>query len=108
MLVEYVMRGYYLGYLLTILYFNDCANKFLRMKGVSDTVGVYWHNSFFKRHPEIQSKFSRPIDRRRMNAEDSDKFIDWFRRFNNIRFKWGIIDSDIYNINKSGCVIGAE
>ena len=40
-LVEYIMRGYYLGYLLTILYFNDCANKLLRMKGVSDIVGVY-------------------------------------------------------------------
>ncbi len=40
-LVEYIMRGYYLGYLLTILYFNDCANKLLRMKGVSDIINVH-------------------------------------------------------------------
>src|SRR6266498_3836271 len=75
-LVEHIMRGYHSNYLLTIPHLNDCANELLRMKGVSDTVGVYWHNSFFNRHPEIQSKFSRPIDRRRMNAEDSDKFIN--------------------------------
>jgi len=43
-----------------------------------------------------------------MNAEDPDEFIDWFRCFNNTRLKWGIIDSDIYNMDELGCAIGAE
>jgi hypothetical protein len=35
-----------------------------------------------------------------MWAENSDIFIEWFRCFQNIRNKWGIINSDIYNIDK--------
>ena len=41
MLVEYIMRGYHSDYLLTILYLNDCANELLRIKDVSDIVGVH-------------------------------------------------------------------
>ena len=36
-----------------------------------------------------------------MNIEDLDDFIKQFRRFHEMRNKWGIIDSDIYNIDKS-------
>ena len=75
---------------------------------MNDTVGVNWHNAFFKRHPEIRSKFSRPIDRRRVDAEDPDTFIEWFRRFHETRAKWGIIGPDTYNMDESGSSIGLE
>ena len=78
------------------------------MKGVNTTVGYYWYNSFFKRYLEVYLKFSRSIDRRRMNIEDLDNFIKWFRRFHEIRNKWGIINSDIYNMDESGSAIGME
>jgi hypothetical protein len=64
---------------------------------------------FFKRHPEIYSMFSRFIDCGRVNAENNfDTFIDWFRRFNDIKRKWDIIDSDIYNMDESDTSLGAE
>jgi hypothetical protein len=107
-LVEHCVRGYNSGFPLTIRHLNDCANEFLRMKGVNDIVGSHWHTSFFKRHPEIHSKFSPPIDRRRVNAEDPDEFIEWFRRFHNIRVKWGINDPNIYNMGESRSAIGGE
>ncbi len=78
------------------------------MKGVNIIVGYHWYNSFFKRYLEVYSKFSRLIDRRCINVEDLDDFIKWFRRFHEIRNKWGIIDSDIYNIDESGSAIGME
>ena len=78
------------------------------MKGVNITVGYYWHNSFFKRYLEVYLKFSKSINRRRMNAEDLDNFIEQFRRFHEIRNKWGIIDSDIYNMDESGSAIGMK
>ena len=93
---------------MTIQHLNDCANELLRMKGVNITVSYHWYNSFFKRHPEVYLKFSRSIDCRRMNVEDPDDFIEWFRRFYEIRNKWGIIDSDIYNMDESGSVISME
>jgi len=40
-LVEYIIRGYYSDYLLTIPHLNDCANEFLRMKGISDIINVH-------------------------------------------------------------------
>ncbi len=56
----------------------------------------------------MKTKFSRPINKQRVWAENPDVFIDWFRRFQNTRNKWGIIDPDIYNMDESGAVIGVE
>ena len=78
------------------------------MSNTNEKIDYHWHNNFFKRHPEVQSKYKRCIDRQRIKAEDPDEFIDWFRRFHNVRAKWGIIDPDIYNMDESGCAIGLE
>ena len=43
-----------------------------------------------------------------MNAENPDDFIKWFRRFHEIRNKWGIIDSNTYNMDESGSAISME
>ena len=48
------------------------------------------------------------MDKQRIRAENPDEFIKWFRRFQNIRNKWGIIDPDIYNMDESGASIGVE
>ena len=48
------------------------------------------------------------MDRRRINIKNLNNFIKQFRRFHEIRNKWGIIDQDIYNIDKSGSAIGME
>ncbi len=40
-LVEHIMRGYHLGYPLTIPHLNDCANELLRIKGINDTVNYH-------------------------------------------------------------------
>ncbi len=65
------------------------------MKGVNIIINDHWYNSFFKRYLEIYLKFFRPINRRRMNVEDLDDLFRLFRRFHEIRNKWGITDSDI-------------
>jgi hypothetical protein len=43
-----------------------------------------------------------------MNAEDIDEFIEFFRRFINIKNEWGILNADIYNMNKSKSAINLE
>jgi hypothetical protein len=43
-----------------------------------------------------------------MNAEDSDEFIKFFRRFINVKNEWGILDTDIYNIDELGLAIDLE
>jgi hypothetical protein len=43
-----------------------------------------------------------------MWAKNPDIFIEWFRRFQNTRNKWGIIDPDIYNIDELRAAINFE
>jgi hypothetical protein len=107
-LVEYYIRNFKTGFLITIQYLNAYANELLKVRDSDKTVSYYCYNSFFKRYPAIKSKFSRPINRKRMNAEDSDEFIDFFQRFINVKNEWGIVDSNIYNMDKLGSVIDLE
>jgi hypothetical protein len=72
----------------------------LKIRNSEDIIDYYWYNNFFKRYSEIKFKFFRSINRRRINAEDFDEFIKYFRRFINAKNEWGILDADIYNINK--------
>jgi len=107
-LIEYCIRGFKAGFLMIIWHFNVCANELLWTRDFNETVDYYWYNSFFKCYSEVKFKFSRLINRRRLNAEDFDEFIKFFRRFINVKNKWGIVDSDIYNIDKSRSAIGIK
>jgi hypothetical protein len=62
-LARHSFRAYESGYPLTIQYFNDCADEFLRNRNINTIIGYHWYNSFFKRYPEIAAKYSRLIDR---------------------------------------------
>jgi hypothetical protein len=73
------------GFSITIQHFNEYANELLKARNSEDIINYYWHNNFFKRHPKIKFKFSRLINRKRINAEDSDEFIKFFRRFLNVK-----------------------
>jgi hypothetical protein len=84
-LVEYYIRNFKAAFLIIIQHFNEYANELLKARDSEDIINYYWHNNFFKRYPEIKSKFSRLINRKRMNAEDSDEFINFFRRFINVK-----------------------
>jgi hypothetical protein len=94
-LIEYCIRNFKTGFLIIIQYLNAYANELLKARDSDKTVNYYYYNSFFKRYPVIKFKFFRLIDRRRMNAEDFDEFINFFRRFINAKNEWGIINSDI-------------
>jgi hypothetical protein len=75
-LAQHIIRAYSLEFPLTIQYLNNCANKLLRKKDINATINYHWHNNFFKRYSEINSKLFRSIDRQRINTENSDNFIE--------------------------------
>jgi hypothetical protein len=84
------------------------AEPVLRNRDLIERVGVNWHLAFFRRYLEVETKYSRPMDKQKIRVKNSDKFIEWFRRFQNIRNKWDIIDPDIYNMDESGILIGVK
>jgi hypothetical protein len=54
----------------------------------------------------MKLEFFRFINRKRLNAENSDEFFEFFRKFIHAKNEWDIVSSDIYNINESGSAIG--
>jgi RecB family endonuclease NucS len=50
--------------------------------------------------------FNRIYDFQRALYEDPELISNWFRLVKNIQAKYNIIDSDIYNFDKTGFIIG--
>ena len=110
-LIEHALEAHTNGAALNIRNLHQFANELLDLKhnGEYQPVGVNWHSSFFKRHPtHVKFMFSRPIDKQRVKAEDPSEFIKFFRRFADARIKWGVVDSDIHNMDESGCAMGIK
>jgi hypothetical protein len=107
-LVKYVQLAYKQAFPVTTVAIRDMANEILVEKGCEPSIGVHWHQSFLKRHPELRSALSRPIDKQRVMSEDPDSYIHYFHLFEDTRAKYGISDNDTYNMDESGCAIGVE
>lgn len=69
-------------------------------------VGVRWAHNFVKRHPELETRFSRRLSAQRAKNEDPQVIQDWFRLVQNIISFHGIHKDDIYNFDESGFRIG--
>jgi RecB family endonuclease NucS len=51
-------------------------------------------------------RFNRVYDFQKALCEDPELISNWFRLVENIQAKYNIIDSDIYNFDKTGFIIG--
>ncbi|RJE17399.1 hypothetical protein PHISCL_10264, partial [Aspergillus sclerotialis] len=65
-----------------------------------------WVRRFVNRHDEIKSKYNRRYDYQRALCEDPKKILDWFRLFQNVKAKYGILEQDIYNFDETGFLMG--
>jgi hypothetical protein len=54
----------------------------------------------------IKDMFNRVYDFQKALYEDLELISAWFRLIDNIRTKYNIIDSDFYNFDKTGFIIG--
>lgn len=69
-------------------------------------VGKQWPYRFVQRRKELRTRFSRTYDFQRALLEDPDELHKWFRLFHNMREKYGVTDSDIYNFDETGFMMG--
>jgi hypothetical protein len=46
------------------------------------------------------------MDYQRLKCEDPVIIRDWFRLFQNVKAKYGILDDDIYNFDETGVQMG--
>jgi hypothetical protein len=65
-----------------------------------------WAATFVKRRTELQVKFNRKYDYKRVLCEDPEIIEGWFGLVANIKAKYGILNDDTYNFDESGFMMG--
>jgi hypothetical protein len=81
------------------------ANLLLKKRD-APRVGKRWIERFLKRRPEIKTRLNRVYDYQRCLCEDPAIIEPWFRLVANMCAKYGITDSDFYNFDETGFMIG--
>ena len=84
---------------------EDMANKLLSERGTR-RVGVRWAKNFVQRQPELTTRFQRRYDYQRAKCEDPTIIRGWFTLLENTIAKYGIVESDIYNFDETGFLMG--
>ena len=81
------------------------ADKLLEERA-GNPIGKNWVDNFVKRTPELCTRWSRPYDYQRAACEDLVAIQRWFDLVQAMKQKWGILDDNMYNFNKTGFIIG--
>jgi hypothetical protein len=84
---------------------EDMANRLLADRDAS-RVGPRWASNFVKRQPQLRTRFTRQYDYQRALCEDPAVIGDWFRLVRNVVAKYGIHESDIWNFDETGFMMG--
>jgi hypothetical protein len=56
----------------------------------------------YKRHDDLQSKFKHKYDYKRAKFEDSRLIQGWFKRVQDTKIQYGILDEDTWNFDETG------
>lgn len=84
---------------------EEMANRLLALRG-GGRVGKNWVSNFVQRQPRIQTRLTRRIDYQRVQCEDPDIYRAWFALVQRTIEQYGIEESDIYNFDETGFVMG--
>jgi hypothetical protein len=61
---------------------------------------------FIQRRPELKTHFNRVYNFQRALYKDLELIGTWFQLVENIWAKYGIVDSDFYNFDEMGFMMG--
>jgi DDE superfamily endonuclease len=78
----------------------------LRADRDASPVGPRWAENFVRRQPKLSMAFRRQIDYQRAKCEDPTIVQQWFDLVRNVISKYGIEESDIYNFDETGFIMG--
>lgn len=81
------------------------SDKLLAEKG-GKPVGINWPDRFIARKEALKTCYTRAYDRQRALCEDTSIIEPWFKLYNAIKEKYGILDEDTYNFDETGFMMG--
>lgn len=77
------------------------------MEGEKTRVGTTWLQSFMLRHPDIDSKYSRCLDKSRMSGVDESGVRAFYARFKEILDVHNVRSDMIFNMDETGFNMGS-
>ena len=104
-IVQYILDLDERGFPPRIAGVEDMANLFLERRD-GGRVGGRWTERFIARRKELKTRLNRVYDFQRAACEDPELIGAWFRLVDNMKAKYGIIDSDLYNFDETGFMMG--
>lgn len=84
---------------------EDMANR-LRADRNAPPVGKRWAFNFVRRQPQLRTRVTRAYDYQRALCEDTQVIGAWFQLFKNVVTKYGILESDVWNFDETGFLMG--
>jgi hypothetical protein len=84
---------------------EDMANRIIELRD-GKRVGPRWAANFVQRQPELRTRFQRKYDYQRAKCEDPNVIRGWFELVKNTIAKYAIQESDIYNFDETGFMMG--
>jgi len=88
-----------------LYYVEDMANRLLREHD-TPPIGKRWAHNFIKRQPDLQTRFTRKYNYQRAKYKDPKIISKWFTLVHNFKVKYGILNDNIYNFNKTSFIMG--
>ena len=104
-IVQYILDLDERGFPPRIAGVEDMANLLLEARN-GGCVGKTWAKRFIARRQELKTCLNRVDDFQRAACEDPELIDAWFKLVGNMRAKYGVQDSDLYNFDETGFMIG--
>jgi hypothetical protein len=106
-LKEYLLMCHSLGKGAGIDNVISSTNSILRCNSSIATVSRKWAKRWLTRESAwLKTIRSTPLSVKRRESHKKEDMEAHFKEFRRCREHWGILDNDIYNFDKTGCLIG--
>ena len=108
-LIQWILELNQRGFPPHIIDVRRMADTLLAARGQNpppQPVGQNWARRFINTQPELQMKWNRKFHSQRAKCEDPVIINAWFKRVEETRLAYGILDEDSYNFNETGFIMG--
>jgi hypothetical protein len=108
-LVQWILDLDRRGFPPQIIDVRRMADNLLAARGQNpppQPVGQKWVSRFVNRRAELQTRWNRKFHSERARSEDPVAIRAWFRLVEETRQSYGILDTDIYNFDETGFMMG--
>jgi hypothetical protein len=85
----------------------DMAHEILKARGDYNPLGKHWIQKFFLRAPELNTRWSQPLDKDRCSGMTYEIVNDWFELIEGVQKEYHIEKADTYNMDEKGFNLGS-